>query len=179
MASGGPHSLSLVESYLGDRYITGCTVENLCSACGFVESKAQFGAIVKWLGYSVAEFSASGAVSMGQFFSINQKELASYCVATGKSVSYGVVVAANSTVSPVNLENGVARAVDGALLSNLTGIDAVEIKITLPVEKANAFLIFSGFITDGVRVDYINDNSVTDSAIAMSYTQLNSLENID
>ena len=173
MPSGKEHSLKIVEEFLGGRFISEGAVKNSCSVCGYVESTAPVGVIIKWLGYSVPEFSNGGTVGIAQGFCVDGKELLAYTNATGKNVEYGVVAAVGTKVNPIGFDGGATTVVSGAIKVDLTGVFCCEIKLAgITDENYDKLLVFSGYISDTEQVTYINNGAATQSAIAVSYNQI-------
>ena len=167
------HSYELLESYTGEKYLSPCTVSQVCSVCEKTGKVTEIGAIVAWLGYSVTEQPIGGVFGISQSFYVNVDALSAYEELTGNTLEYGVVAAGGANLSPLYIENGQLVASAGALSYSMKGINCFEIKISgIKETDFDKAVVFNGYVSNGTAICYISGDTTTDAPVPLSYNQI-------
>ena len=124
-------------------------------------------------GYSATEGDINGTFAMSQFYGINQEALEAYKAATGNTIEYGLVAAADS--DPItNLENG---TLDSKKVF-VTNADSIALSCFgmrvcgITEEKSDAKIAFCAYIKDGDKLFYLDDGMTVTSVTMKSYNEI-------
>ena len=124
-------------------------------------------------GYAATEGDINGTFAMSQFYGINQEALEAYKTATGKTVEYGLVAAADS--DPItNRENG---TLDSKKVF-VTNADSIALSCFgmrvcgITEETSDAKIAFCAYIKDGDKLFYLDDGKMTTSVTMKSYNEI-------
>ena len=143
--------------------------------CGLasVDTTKTIPAIFIDYGYSATEGDINGTFAMSQFYGINQEALEAYKAATGNTIEYGLVAAADS--DPItNLENG---TLDSKKVF-VTNADSIALSCFgmrvcgITEEKSDAKIAFCAYIKDGDKLFYLDDGKMTTSVTMKSYNEI-------
>lgn len=169
----GEHSYFVItEEFVGERYISTCTVVKSCGDCGYVASTTSVGKIVTWLGYSVPEKEIGGTVGVSQSFYIDKNALAEYENATEQKLDYGIVAANGANVEPITVVDGVTVA-NGSIVISMVDIDCFEIKICgIGDTQYNVAVVFNAYFVENGCVYYVSDDKTATAPQALSYNQI-------
>ena len=124
-------------------------------------------------GYAATEGDINGTFAMSQFYGINQEALEAYKAATGNTIEYGLVAAADS--DPItNRENG---TLDSKKVF-VTNADSIALSCFgmrvcgITEETSDAKIAFCAYIKDGDKLFYLDDGMTVTSVTMKSYNEI-------
>ncbi len=169
------HSFGITEEFGGGKYISACTVTKYCTSCEYVASISELDALFVWVGYSVPEEPIGDTVGVAQCFKVNSSALAEYENITGKALQYGLVAAIGTDIAPVEIVDGNAEALNGAIMVPMENslYDYFEIKIAgITSADFDTAIVFCSYVSDGKEVYYVNNGELSKTATGLSYNQI-------